>query len=246
MNVILFGQMSKNLANKIRNCGSHMSVDLLQQYSLGDLMNFSDEDGAMIIYIHVKRINNDSYNISLERVKRIIDYAAAAFNGISVFNLYSYEEQLLNETIGILPTVEKRILLNMNDQILDHCSEEYPSCFVKNNLDSLIWAIYDSYKRTERFKLFDDEAFEKQFCLSNNICDSKQGNSGTHPRNLKSPFEHLEKLPNVLCMFPRHQIVEFVLNAPMDIEELLKEQEAKIISELTASGSNRSGLTSLR
>ncbi|KAB7494524.1 Gamma-aminobutyric acid receptor subunit beta-4, partial [Armadillidium nasatum] len=231
-NIILFGQINENLARQIRNCGSYMSVDLLKNYNLDQLLKSNYQKRALIIYINVRQVSNESYEISVESIKTILDRAMAVYKGISMFNLYPYEEQFLNETKDISQNKGKRILLDMNDEVFDYCSQSYPDCQVKNSLDSTLWGLHQMYKEDKTLDFYNPDIFERQFCFSSNVCKPKTQTSFSKEKSIDSPYKQLKELSNVLCMSPRHRIVEFVLNAPLSLEDVYKSHKELFITRI--------------
>ncbi|XP_071549509.1 uncharacterized protein [Panulirus ornatus] len=222
-NLLIFGSVGdESIMNTLKNCSKYTTLQLIDHYSMDELIRESSSPlRQLIVYINLKSVNYEGYTIVVERTKRIIDYLSSSQGGVTVYSVIPIEEEAINTTKS---KEVKTQLLNLNDDVLDHCAQDYPTCYSTYSLSTIIENLKRTYSKSSGFDVYDVARRGSEACASNEVCGTRTpptASSGT--RQLASPERQLADLAQAVCLSSYHLVVELVANMPTyDYEDYVR------------------------
>lgn len=222
-NLLIFGNVGdESIMDTLRNCSKHTTLQLIDHYSMDELIRESSSPlRQLIVYVNLKSVNYEGYTIVVERTKRIIDYLSSSQGGVTVYSVIPTEEEAINTTKS---KEVKTQLLSLNDAVLDHCAQDYPTCYGTYSLTSIIQNLKRTYDKSSGFDVYDVGGRGNKACASNEVCGTRSpptASSGT--AHLASPDHQLADLAHAVCLSSYHLVVELVANMPTyDYEDYVR------------------------
>ncbi|XP_053653031.2 uncharacterized protein [Cherax quadricarinatus] len=226
-NLVIFGNVKDNIMDTLRNCSRYISLQLIDHYSIGDLVRESSNPmRQLIVYFNIKSISFESYEIVLERSKRILDHLAMSQGGLTMYTVIPSQDESTNTTNS---KEFKAQLLNLNDAILDYCAQNYPNCYNTFNLESITQKVKRTYNKDSGFNVYEQAGRNKGACVSNEVCGTASpttSNSRVTTNTVVSPEQQLKNLVKAVCLSSYHLLIELEANMPIhDFEELARALE---------------------
>ncbi|XP_042207227.1 uncharacterized protein LOC121856030 [Homarus americanus] len=227
-NLVIFGHVGNDtIMDILRNCSRHVTLQLIDHYSLEDLIReTSNPMRQLIVYFNLKSVNYESYNIVLERTKRILDHLSMSQGGLTIYTVIPTEANEINTTRS---KEVKTQLLNLNDAILDYCAQDYPTCYTTYNLASITRNLERTYNKDSGFDVYDLGGRSNEACASNEVCGTASPtaeNPGSSTKTLASPEQQLNYLGEAVCRSSYHLVMELEANMPtFDYEDYARALE---------------------
>ena len=214
----------KSIEEDLRKCTTSNILNILDNYDLREITSsVSNSLSQFIIYLNIKDVTQEGYEIILERVKRILDHISITYKGFSIYSLVKeldYTEEMANHERD-----ERIIQTNINDDILDYCARDFPACKSINNLDSIIASLNQTHKKNTDLNFYSTSTIDEPTCESEDVCTDEDINHSniTIPATSK-PDDYLKQMRDFvsfICLAPYHYLLEFQI----DMESYKKSSE---------------------
>lgn len=212
-NLVVLGHVGDDtIMETLRTCTQYSIFNLTDHYNIAELTRDSSNPGRqLIVYLNLKSINYEGYSIVLERAKRILDHLSFTHGGLTLFSVIPNDEDSINTTRS---KEVKTFLLALNDDVLDYCARDYPSCYGTANLEPILQNLERGYHKDTGFDIYDASDRTRGTCASNEVCGTESPAVVTNPSADLSVEQTLADLGNAVCRSTDHIMLELIANMP--------------------------------
>lgn len=212
-NLVVLGHVGDDtIMETLRDCTQYSIFNLTDHYNIAELTrDSSNPERQLIVYLNLKSINYEGYSIVLERAKRILDHLSFNHGGLTLFSVIPNDEDSINTTRS---KEVKTFLLALNDDVLDYCARDYPSCYGTANLEPILQNLERGYHKDTGFDIYDASGRTRGTCASNEVCGTESPAIVTNPSVDLSVEQTLTDLGNAVCRSTDHIMLELIANMP--------------------------------
>ncbi|XP_047476004.1 LOW QUALITY PROTEIN: uncharacterized protein LOC125029867 [Penaeus chinensis] len=212
-NLVVLGHVGDDaIMETLRACTQYSIFNLTDHYNIAELTrDSSNPERQLIVYLNLKSINYEGYSIVLERAKRILDHLSFTHGGLTLFSVIPNDEDSINTTRS---KEVKTFLLALNDDVLDYCARDYPSCYGTTNLEPILQNLERGYHKDTGFDIYDASGRTRGTCASNEVCGTESPTIVTNPSADLSTEQTLTDLGNAVCRSTDHIMLELIANMP--------------------------------